>query len=165
MSSSTFRTARPAPPDPIPTGSIVGELGRLREALRRLAAGHAGLARLEAKSQMGRAASDAAVGLSSLPFVQTGLIMFAVALAIGLSSWVGGAWAFLIVGALSFSIAGVMAFYAAARLKKLQGMGALGEELARDREVFGDLVERLRGDGRAPRERERLAARQSNFSS
>lgn len=150
MSSSTFRTTRPVPPEPMPMGTFAGELGRLREALRRLAAGHAGLARIEARNQAKRAASDAIVGLSSLPFVQTGLTMLAVALAIGLSSWVGGAWAFLIAGGISFLIAGAMAAYAAARLRKLQGLGALGEELARDREVFGELLERLRRDGRAP---------------
>jgi len=149
MSSSTFRTSGTVPPKPLPQGTFAGEVGRLREALRRLAAGHAGLARLEARSHARRAASDAVVGLSSLPFVQTGLTMFAVALAIGLSSWVGGAWAFLIAGALSFLIAGVMAAYAGLRLRKLQGLGALGEELARDREVFGELMERLRRDGRA----------------
>lgn len=148
MSSSTFRTSGPVPPEPLPMGTFAGEVGRLREALRRLAAGHAGLARLEARSQAKRAASDVVVGLSSLPFVQTGLTMLAVALAIGLSSWVGGAWAFLIAGALSFLIAGAMAAYAGLRLKRLQGLGALGEELARDREVFGELVERLRRDGR-----------------
>ena len=149
MSSSTFRTPNPAPPEPLPMGTFAGEVGRLREALRRLAAGHAGLARIEAKNQARRAASDAVVGLSSLPFVLTGLTMLAVALAIGLSSWVGGAWAFLITGGICFLVAGTMAAYSAARLKKLQGFGALGEELARDREVFGDLMERLKRDRRA----------------
>lgn len=147
MSSSTIRTEA-VPPEPFRRGTIAGEVGRLREALRRLAADHAKLARLELKTQAKAAASDAAVGLSSLPFVQTGLIMFAVALAIGLSSWVGGAWAFLITGGISFLVAGTLAFYSAARLKRYRGFGALGEEIARDREVLEDLVERLRRDGR-----------------
>lgn len=147
MSSSTFRTES-VPPEPLPRGTLAGEVGRLRESLRRLATDHAKLARLEMKTQAKQAASDAAVGLSSLPFVQTGLTMCAVALAIGLSSWVGGAWAFLITAGISFLIAGTLAFYSAARLRRYRGFGALGEEIARDREVLEDLIARLRRDGR-----------------
>ncbi|HEY0840789.1 MAG TPA: phage holin family protein [Vulgatibacter sp.] len=132
----------------MPRGTLAGEVGRLRESLRRLAVDHAKLARLEMRTQAREAAADAAVGLSSLPFVQTGLIMCGVALAIGLSSWVGGAWGFLITAGISFLIAGTLAFYSAARLRRYKGLGALGEEIARDREVLEDLIARLRRDGR-----------------
>ncbi|HLV59783.1 MAG TPA: phage holin family protein [Fredinandcohnia sp.] len=132
--------------DDASNGSVFRDLGRLARALGALLRDHAVLARVEAREEGKRVAIDASAGVAALPFAFTALIMLSVALAVGLSGWIGVGWAFFAVGLLDLAIAGVLATFAALRLRKepARTLALTREELARDREMARRVVERLR---------------------
>ncbi len=147
MSSSTFRTVPRGPgPEPLPADrrSIAEELSRASDSLGRLIRDHIGLARLELKGEARKITTEAMIGLSALPFVLAGIVMMDVALSIGISSWVGGAWAFLIVGAFNLLIAGSLGLYAATKLRQHRRLDALSEELERNTAVAQQVRDRMR---------------------
>ena len=99
-------------------GGFFQDLGRLARASGALLRDHALLAREEAKEEGRRVAINASMGATALPFALTALIMLSVALAVGLSGWLGVGWAFLVVGLLDLAIAGILAGLAALRLRR-----------------------------------------------
>lgn len=131
--------------------SLGDELRRASDSMARLVRSHLGLAKLELREEARKTGIDTGIGLSALPFAFAGLLMLDVALALGLAEWLGGAWAFLIVGALNMALAGTLGVFAAARLQKRRRMEGLSEELDKDRRMLRDLGGRLRGPGRQPR--------------
>src|SRR5690606_19084630 len=93
-----------------------------------------------------KVALNASMGVAALPFALTALIMLSVALAVGLSSWLGAGWAFLVVGLLDLAIAGVPGAFAALRLQDepSRALSHTKEELAKDRAMARRVYERLK---------------------
>lgn len=122
-------------------------LGRLARASGALIRDHALLAREEAKLEGRRVAVYASVGMAALPFALTALIMLSVALAVGLSSWLGVAWAFLVVGLLDLVIAGILGAFAALRLKDepSRALSQTKAEFAENKRMARRLVTQMRG--------------------
>lgn len=134
-------------------GGFFQDLGRLARASGALLRDHALLAREEAKEEGRRVAINASMGATALPFALTALIMLSVALAVGLSGWLGVGWAFLVVGLLDLAIAGILAGLAALRLRRepSRALARTKAELAKDREMARQVFEEAKAPPPAPR--------------
>jgi len=132
------------PREPGRRRSLLEELARAGQSAGRLARGHLDLARAEAQGEVKKSVVDAGVGMGALPLSMAGLLMLDVALALGIGSWVGAAWGFLIVGVLNLIVAGTMGAFAAARLKRHDRMSGMRSELELDRAMARNLGTRLR---------------------
>lgn len=137
-------------PSPRSRSGFFHDLGRLARASGALIRDHALLAREEAKQEGKKVALNASMGVAALPFALTALIMLSVALAVGLSGWLGVGWAFLVVGLLDLVIAGVLGAFAALRLKEepSRALSQTKEEFSETRKSARRLVERLRAPPR-----------------
>jgi len=125
---------------------VFQDLGRLARATGALIRDHAILARVEAKQEGKRLAVNASVGAAALPFALTALLMLSVALAVGLSRWLGVGWAFLLVGLLDLAIAGLLATFAALRLREepSRALALTREELGNDRRMARRVFRKVR---------------------
>ncbi|AKU91756.1 phage holin family protein [Vulgatibacter incomptus] len=141
METSAERAARPRSS---PETTLGGELRSAIDAVGRLVRDHIDLAKLEIREEAKKASIDVGLGLAAIPFGLAALIMLDVALAIGLSSWVHGAWAFLIVGGLNLIIGGGLGTFSAARLSRKRRLEALEAELDNNRSFAAQLRSRLR---------------------
>lgn len=125
------------------------EVKRLADALSRLVREHMDLAKAEIREDVRRIVRDAAVGMMAVPFLLAALLLFDVALAVGLSKWLGTGWAFAAVGALNLLLGGALGGWAASRLKRdkveLEGTSS---ELALNRQMVQQVREAIREERR-----------------
>lgn len=119
----------------IPRTSLPREIARAARALRVLVREHVKLAQIELRNEGRRVVIHSAVVLVALPFLLTALVILSVALALGLSAWVGPAWAFLFVGLLDLGIGGALALYGSSKLREepLRTLRHTRRELQKDR--------------------------------
>ena len=136
-------------------GGLGGALARLADGLGRLLADHFALARVELREDLRLIARDAAMIAAFVPFVLIGYALLCVALATLLSTWVGSAGAFAIVGGVNLLVGGVGAAVAAGRLKQRPG-GVMTETLA-EAERTAAIIKRQNGPEAVATER-RLGA-------
>lgn len=128
--------------------TLFQEIVRAGDAMGRLVRDHLGLAKIEAGEEARKASLALGVGLVALPFGLAALIMLNVALALGLSSWVGGAWAFLITGGIDILIATGLGVFAGAKLKGQRRLEVLEAELRKNRSMIRSLEAQLRAGPR-----------------
>jgi len=118
---------------------------RLADAMSRLVRDHVDLAKAELREDARRYAVDAALGTSALPFFLAALLLFDVALALGLASVFGTAWAFALTGVLNLAVGGALGGVAAARFRKHERpLPETSAELQRNAALVRQLRQELR---------------------
>ena len=127
--------------------AFANEVRRLTDAVAKLVRDHLELARAELKEEARRYAADAALAAAALPFLLAALLLFDVALALGLADWLGMGWAFALVALLNLAVGGICAGVAATRLHRRTGpLPATTEELQRDKLLLLQIRQEMSGE-------------------
>ncbi len=115
---------------------LTSALSRLTDSLARLLSEHVALARAEVREDLRALGRDVAVVATFMPLLVVGYALVCVALALGLSAWLGSAWSFALVGGINLLAGAVAIAVATRRLRRADVMDDSRAEVERSASLF-----------------------------